>query len=194
MVFCCSISSHPTENLISAFVNMGNGLLTKRVSQAFEAINDGCFLAVDNFTWLWYFSKLFWPVSGHRQLPFPESVSALLCWPMQGQWLCVTHSGLGIVSTNRSCDPATLTLCYSVCSARERREDVILNPPAIKKVIVCLFGAQFPWRHIYDEKRHLISWRSLEFTVPSSSIWLIHSCALAHVIPITEEPGELQRD
>ena len=95
---------------------------------------------------------------------------------------------------SRSCALATLTLCCSVCSARERREDVILNPPAIKKVIVCLFSAQFPWRHIYDEKRHLISWRSLEFTVPSPSIWLMHSCALAHVIPISEEPVELQRE
>ena len=158
MVFCCSISSHPTENLISAFVNMGNGLLTKRVSQAFEAINDGCFLAVDNFTWLWYLSKLFWPVSGHRGLPFPESVSALLCWPMQGQWFCVTHSGLGIVSTNRSCDPATLTLCYSVCSARERREDVILNPPAIKKVIVFLYSWPYQCFLLYqDDHNSLIA-------------------------------------
>lgn len=113
--------------------------------------------------------------------------------PCKVSGFCVTHSGRGIVRANRSCDPATLMLCYSVCSARERREDVILNPPAIRKIIVCLFSAQFPWRHIYDVKRHLISWRSLKFTVPSSSIWLMHSCALAHVIPLTGEPMELQR-
>lgn len=112
--------------------------------------------------------------------------------PCKVSGFCVTHSGLGLVSAKKSCDPAILMLRYSVCSARERREDVILNPPAIKK-IVCLFSARFPWRHVYGEKRHLISWRSLEFTVPSSSIWLMHSCALAHIIPITEEPMELQR-
>ena len=53
--------------------------------------------------------------------------------------------------------------------------DMILNLPVIRKLIWHLFRAWFLWRHIYGEKTHLISWRSLKITVPVSWIWLVHS-------------------